>query len=96
MTTPMSPEQAAAYLGICQRTFMDLARAGKIKGGRLGSGKGKGAPWFFLKQHLDEYLLQAVEENHQQLMGTTGATKKPRRRPCPPPPLTMANAKYPR
>lgn len=85
MNTPMSPDQAATYIGICKRTFMELARTGKIKGGRLGSGKGKGAPWFFLKQHLDEYLLKAVEETHQHITGEPA--RKPRRRNSPPPVL---------
>lgn len=82
----LSPKEAAKYIGVGMRTLMNMARTGSPKGGRLGSGKGKGAPWFFLKKDLDEYLSKAVDENYRHITGEQSA-KKPRRRNSPPPAL---------
>lgn len=88
-----NPEEAAKYLGMSMRTLMILARAGKVKGGRLGTGSGKGTPWFFLKKHLDQYLENAVQENFQHITGEYPSVRKPRRRPCPPPSLSLLPSK---
>ena len=57
----LSAEELARYLGVNYRTILQMARAGKLPGRRVGSA------WRFHKQAIDTWL--ATRENPAAVAG---------------------------